>query len=156
MNLNQALRENVRLTNKLVKLEKLKEDLRTAKALQKHWALCLKHAEAHAKVRIEQLQGELDEVKEDALDQLQDRAEVVGELQKRAVPEGWEAISLRKDSWKRTIARLSVCDEPVWRWSVMTISGRKWGDCETLVEAVKAAEAVKLQKVKLTAKRVKK
>lgn len=126
----------------------LKRDLRTAKASQKHWTLCLKKAEAYAKERIEQLQDELDEVKEDALDQLNDRIEVVGKLMERAAPEGWKIAMLTRDGWLRQVHGDS---DGRWRWSVLADvkPGQPVAGIEpSMAAAVKAADAVQVKKCK--------
>jgi hypothetical protein len=135
-------------------LQLLKADLRTAKALHKLYRKTAVDAQEELKLQVQALQDELDEEKAYALDQLNDRAEAVADLLKRAAPEGWEIVSLRRDGWNCTVAHLSSVGADIWRWRVQ-VPGRtpQWGDCRTLADAVKAAEAVKIPKVKKAKKK---
>jgi hypothetical protein len=138
-------------------LKKLKEELRISKSLHRVYRKAAVGALAELKVQIAQLQEDLAEEKQNALDQLQDRAEVVGDLQKRAAPEGWDIRGLfQKEGKGETLVTKHVAfsiASNLWRWSVYRfLSVDKSGSCATLAEAVKAAEAVKLPKVKLLRK----
>lgn len=124
-----------------------KETLQQLRMAKKASDNCIKDL----KSQVRQLQDELDEAKADALDELNDRAEIVRELRKRAVPEGWKAVILSKGSGpqlrqvlKVSTLRITGGSQTAWRWRTATDGG----DCVTLAEAVKAAEAVKLPKVK--------
>ena len=132
-------------------MRKLKDDLRVAQSLHRTYRKAAVGALGELKLQVQTLQEELDEVKAEALDQRNDRAEVVGELQKRlqkrAVPEGWELVTVRKEGWRYTVSRMAIAD--LWRWTVHLPSGNQvYGNEKTMATAVAAAEAVKIPKAK--------
>lgn len=100
------------------------------------------------RLQLTTLQDELDEVKEDALDQLNDRSEVVGRLMQRAAPEGWRIVSLARDGWLRQVHGYH---DGGWRWGVLADAkpGQTVAGVEpSMAAAVKAAEAVQVTKCK--------
>ncbi len=104
------------------------------------------------------LKAELDDAREDVLDQLNDRAEVVGELTKRvgelterSVPKGWDIVAITKYfQGKYALSVMRVVghkpEETRWHW---TAKNSEHGHAKTLDAAVQAAEAqMKTKKAK--------
>lgn len=94
---------------------------------------------------IRALQRELKEAKADALDSLNNQAEVISELQARAVPEGWEIRTLSSDGWRMTINRIDQVRAvgarvTKWRWSVASTRKLRNGIVDSIKEAVQQAE----------------
>lgn len=103
------------------------------------------------------LKDEIDELKADALDQLNDRAEVIGELLQRAVPEGWEPIAARRDGHLRIVRLVKVTHRdgerlanPIleWHYSMLGKNGPCYGSTPTLAAACAAAEKIQIEKRK--------
>ena len=133
------------LVGKLKKEKKqLAQALRLTLKAEKFALRRTREKEEELKLQLQTLQDELDEEKAYALDQLNDRAEAVAELMKRAAPEGWALQSISNGD-SRQVSRIAG----YWNWTVYEpYLIHKSGACATLAEAVKAAEAVKIPKAK--------
>lgn len=92
--------------------------------------------------------NELREAKADALESLNNQAEAIRELQARAVPEGWEFVTIAKWAPKKGQAKVGSAVvkrnyvEEVWTWRVESRDGKflRQGKSKSFNDAVQQAE----------------
>lgn len=142
--------------------KRLKREIATVSFVKGHldgWKLAVKRAKAierslketiRAKEReLRELRAELKREKADSIEMLNNQSETIGELQKRAVPEGWvfNHVSKRDGLVVLTVERGG---NGPWTWSTGFVLGRSGlmfvnrttsnGSAATFNEAIKQAE----------------